>query len=241
MLNITLPQPGTKQPATRKSPAMMVLYGPPKVGKTTELAKLEGNLTIDVEDGSDFLEMTKVKAQNWEELQQINKQIRESGKPYKITSYDTATRLEEWAEQLATERYKMLPIGKNFKGTSILELDHGAGYLHLRNAFIDIIMSCKSTADRVIFVCHLRDKLIGGKETKTNTTVSSKDLELTGKCKQIICSMADAIGYVYRNPENPAKGMRISFQSSEMINCGSRCEHLKGVDMDLDWNKIYVD
>src|SRR3954470_19903728 len=34
---LILPALGTKSPATRKSPGMMVLYGPPKVGKALTL------------------------------------------------------------------------------------------------------------------------------------------------------------------------------------------------------------
>jgi len=33
----------------------------------------------------------------------------------------------------------------------------------------------------------------------------------------------------------------ISFDSSEEITAGSRCEHLKGQVMELDWTKIYID
>ena len=247
METLTTPSPGgtgfvlptAKSPPSRKSPQMMVIYGPPKCGKTTAIAALDGCLCIDVENGTEFLEILKVRCENLKELQSLAQSIRDAGKPYKYIALDTATRLEEWAEAEATRRYKASSIGKTFTGNSVLELPNGGGYLHLRNAFFDMINMVRFLADRVIFVCHLRDKLIGGADAKSNTTVSAKDLELTGKCKQILCSLADAIGYVYRT--QGGKGLRINFQSSESVNCGSRCEHLRGQDMDLDWSKIYVD
>ncbi len=239
MLTSPIILPTTKSPATRKSPQMTVIYGPPKIGKTTVMSELEGNLIVDIEDGADFIEALKIKANNWEKLQAVCQAIRDNGRPYKYGTLDTASRMEEWAEKEATRRYKLMPIGKTFRGQSVLELDHGAGYLHLRNAFTDMIMCVKSTFPNVIFVCHLRDKMLAGKEAKSNTEVASKDLDLTGKCKQIICSLADAIGYIYRKPDSSK--LWINFCSNETVNCGSRCQHLKGTDMELSWDKIFID
>ena len=47
--------------AARKSPKNMIIYGPPKIGKTTSLSQLEGCLIIDLEDGSDMIDALKIK------------------------------------------------------------------------------------------------------------------------------------------------------------------------------------
>ena len=53
--------PKTKVGALRKSPKNMVIYGPPKIGKTTALSALDGCLIIDLEEGSDMVEALKLK------------------------------------------------------------------------------------------------------------------------------------------------------------------------------------
>ena len=58
--NMELPK--NKVGAVRKSPKNMVIYGPPKIGKTTMLSKLDGCLIIDLENGSDMIEALKVKS-----------------------------------------------------------------------------------------------------------------------------------------------------------------------------------
>jgi len=88
-------------------------------------------------------------------------------------------------------------------------------------------------ADHVILVGHLKDKMLD----KKGKEVSSKDLDLTGKIKQITCANADAIGYIYRENEET----KISFNSQGDITAGSRCGHLKGQDIVLDWTKIFID
>jgi hypothetical protein len=195
----------------------MIIYGPPKIGKTTALAKLDGCLIIDLEQGSDMVEALKVKANNLSELSQIGKAIMKAGKPYKYIAIDTLTQLEVWAESDAKE----------------LSLPQGAGYLYLRMAIKKWMDRLEQLSDHIIYIGHLKDKQI----EKKGKEVSAKDLDLTGKIRNIACANSDAIGYVYRQE---GKTM-ISFNSNDDINAGSRCEHLKGQEMELDWSKIYID
>lgn len=233
--------PKAPSPATARSPRMLVIYGPPKVGKTTAVSQLPNCLDIDIEEGSDYIESLKVKCSNLQELRELVKEIQAQGKPYPYVALDTVTKLEEWAEQLATQQYKASVIGSTFKGASVLELPNGAGYLHLRNAFVELVYLVRGCADRVIYLGHLRDKmLVGGPTGKSDTQASSKDLDLTGKCKQILCAMCDAIGFMYRASNMPDK-IFINFNSAEQVTCGSRCAHLKGQNMELDWKKIFID
>lgn len=218
--------------AERVNPKVLLLYSPPKLGKTTMLSKLEDCLIIDLEEGTKFLKALKVKVNNLGELGEVSRSILAKGKPYKYVAIDTISELESWCEIEATNQYRQSPIGKNFTGKSVLELPNGAGYLHLRLMFKKWIDALSTLADNIILVGHIKDKLIeiGGKE------VSSKDIELTGKNRNITCAGADGIGYMYRKDGK----IQVTFKSSEEITCGSRCEHLKGQEFEFDWNKIYL-
>lgn len=237
---LTLPREPT--PAISGSPRILTIYGPPKVGKTTLLSVLPSHLLVDLEDGSDYVTATKIKLDNALQIKPLVEQIIAAGKPYKFICIDTIDKVEEWAEAEATRLYKSSVIGKNFNGDSILELPKGAGYLGLRNVFRKFFDSLRSAAPYVIFVGHVRDKDINN---TTNTTVSSKDLDLTGKIRNIVCSLSDAIGHVYRND----KGQLImSFATTETVQCGSRCEHLRGKIVNFstptikdDWKAVYTD
>lgn len=119
--------PKQKVKASRKSPAKMILFGPPKIGKTTILAQLEDTLILDLENGSDFVDALKIKVNSIEELKKVGEQIKAEGKPYKRIAVDTCTKLEDWAEELAKKMYMETPIGKNFKEKSVLTLPQGGG------------------------------------------------------------------------------------------------------------------
>jgi hypothetical protein len=224
--------PKTKIPVTNKNPRTLIIFSQPKIGKTTALSQLEDNLIIDLEDGTNFVEALKIQISSIAELKELGEKIKASGKPYKYISIDTITELESWAEELATAMYKKDPKGKSFTGKSVLELPMGAGYLWLRIAFKSLIDYIETLAEHVILVGHIKDRTIDndGKE------LTVKDLDLTGKIKNITSANADAIGYMYRKDGK----LMINFQASDDLVAGARCEHLRGQNFEFDWKKIYV-
>jgi hypothetical protein len=143
-------------------------------------------------------------------------------------------------EKEATRRYKASIIGANFKGDSILELPKGGGYLHLRNVFYEYFQRFRALAKYTIFIGHVRDALL----TQDGKEVSSKDLDLTGKIKNISCAYADAIGHCFRTKEGI---LTISFKTVDTVTCGSRAEHLCGKEFVFsqpatleNWKQIYT-
>ena len=230
--------PTTKVKASRKSPKNMIIYGPPKIGKTTVLSQLNDCLIIDLEDGSDMVDALKVKAHSLKDLQTIGAEIMKQGRPYKYIAIDTISKLEEWCESYAKQIYMRTPMGKNFDtknpGASVLSLPNGAGYLYLRMAYKEWIDKLNKLADHIILVGHLKDKML----EKKGKEVAVKDLDLTGKIKQITCANSDAVGYIYREGEGTTM---ISFDSMDDVTAGSRCEHLKGRAMPLEWSEIFID
>lgn len=234
-------------PVENHNPDTLILYGSPKVGKTGALAKLPNNLIIDLEGGTKKVEALKVEVNNFKDLQEVGEQVVKNGYPYDFVTIDTTTELESWCEPLATQMYKRTPQGSTFQGKSVLELDYGGGYFWLRKAYTMWLDKLKKLAPTVIFVAHLKDRFIN----KSGKEVSAKDLDLTGKIKNITCKDADAIGYMYRDPDN-SKNARITFVHSDELLCGSRCQHLIGQDFVLTesdgyqitkahWDKIFID
>ena len=122
---ITLPTSAV--PAQTQDPKNLILYGVPKIGKTTLLATLENNLILDFEDGSDYVSALKIKIKTFNDLSETCKAIKDANKPYKFITIDTITALEDFVKPLALKMYKATPAGANYTG-DILNAPMGAGY-----------------------------------------------------------------------------------------------------------------
>ena len=235
MIKMELPKKKVK--ASRKSPKNMIIYGAPKIGKTTILSELDDCLILDLEEGADMVDALKIKVTSLKELAEIGKEIIKQDRPYKYIAIDTISKLEEWCEEDAKKLYMTTPMGKNFEtknpGMSVLSLPNGGGYLYLRIAYKKWIDRLNKLADHIILVGHLKDKML----EKKGKEVAVKDLDLTGKIKQITCANADAVGYIYREDDKTM----VSFNSLEDVTAGSRCNHLRGQTMPFEWSKIFID
>ena len=220
--------PTEKTPAELENPKLLILFGLPKVGKTTALSMLPNNLIIDFEEGTDFIEALKVKVKclrashkrNEDDIsfEEVAATILKKDKPYDFVTIDTVTALEDWCVKDATEMYKKSPIGKSFDGETVLELPNGAGYYWLRRSFDYWLKIASKLANNVILVGHTKDKYINytGKEGIVES------LDLTGKISRATSAKSDAIGFVYRDKKG---NLVINFKNKE-IQGGTRSKHL---------------
>jgi len=249
--------------ALKKNPRVLLLYSAPKVGKTEAASKLQNNLLLDLEDGSDYASDGLIlKVNKWEEIEQAGTQILEHKKQtgnwlYNYLTVDTATELEVWCDGLGKRQYLAAPMaGAKYKANpdllpSITVLPgqdgaYGPGYLWLRIAYTKCFEYLQTLAPHLILLAHVKDKELVDKTGKEITvdSVHSKNLDLTGKLKAITCAKADSIGYMYRKVVGAEQGKQVeelwvNFHGSEIM-AGSRPKHLAGVNMKFDWNSIFI-
>lgn len=240
--------PKEKIQAKVENPRFLIIFGKPKSGKTTLASKLDNNLIIDLEGGSEFLVALSIQARSVKDLGEIataiKEEIKQTGKkPYKYITLDNATRLEEICLSYAAQLYKATPMGKNYNGTDVRTLPNGAGYMYLQQAVRKVIDMFRDLCDNFILIGHLKDKMIN----KEGEELSEMSLDLVGKLANIICGEADAVGYVYRKKNET----HISFEGGDNSVREARAPHLRGkniviAESDADnnitvyWNRIYL-
>jgi hypothetical protein len=242
---ITLPKTKTPAPAVVE-PKRLFIFSHPKIGKTSNLAQLPNSLLIDLEDGAEAYEsasinVRKVALQHTNNdllaalmliKDQLLKENTEAKKQvYDFVIIDTTTAMENLARGLALSMYKSSNAGSKFKGTDVVtELEYGAGYEWLRNAFVRIYNAFQATAGKCLILSgHVKFSSIN----KDGKNLQANDVQLTGKLKQIVCSDADAIGFMYRkivkNEDGTEKTLQniLSFKTNELdLATGARSEHL---------------
>lgn len=102
-----------KKPLT-VDPRTLIIFSKPKQGKTTALSLLEGNLIVDLEDGSDHVGGLTIKANNFAELSNVLKELKAQNVTYPYITLDTTTALEEMSNVLAVKLYQKTTMGKSF-------------------------------------------------------------------------------------------------------------------------------
>lgn len=240
--------PKEKVKAKVENPRFLIIFGKPKAGKTTLASKLDNNLIVDLEGGSEFLEALAVQARSVKDLGDIANAIREEikstgKKPYKYITLDNASRLEEICLSYATTLYRQTPMGKNYSGNDVRTLPNGSGYMYLQQAVRKVIDMFRDLCDNFILIGHLKDKMIN----KEGEELSEMSLDLVGKLANIICGEADAVGYVYRKKNET----HISFEGGDNSVREARAPHLRGKniviaesdennDIKVYWDKIYL-
>jgi hypothetical protein len=260
-LNSFLPQ-GTPN-GQIEVPRKMIIYGGFKIGKTALcewLARNKRALWLDCEDGSLCAEpgwsvpgagtlinipatLRKHNAGREEKdcvgptgfLQKLCSELaKEQPRRYDYVIADKLDTLEQWAERRATAYFKASPLGggKNAGIQSVLELDKGGGYGYLRDQFNEIWNWLGSAAPRVLMIASLKASQID----KTISTVSSSELDLTGKVRKIAAGDADAVGFLFREKSDGANYLSFVTNDTETF-AGSRVRRLAEKRFKLSWLK----
>ena len=213
-----------KRKAVSNNPKTMLLYGAPKVGKTTALSQLDDCLIIDTEGGANMIEGYIETVNSRAELIDLLKSAQE-GHEYKYVAIDTIDKIASWAEQTVCEEENV---------SAVQDLAFGKGFGMVREKVLNTVQFLKEIFPHVIIIGHRK---WARAVVDSKAIVEPESLDLTGKLKNMLMADCDAIGYVYRDDE---KGkLKVSFKSNEALEAGSRSPHLKGKDIELKWNLIY--
>lgn len=208
--------PTTKTTKKNDDPKNLIIFGLPKVGKTTALSQLPNNLILDLEDGSDFISGYVIKIDKIKTLKQVADELKESEHNFKFVTIDTVTALEEMAIKLACKNANVSDSQELFK------LPYGQGYVAHRNAVKEILGWFDDAKVNIILTGHVKDRSL----TENSIDLNVKALDLGGKLSNILSANSDAICYVYRDIETG--NLMANFGDMNSVLTGARMPHLAG-------------
>tara|TARA_Y100001938_G_scaffold13930_1_gene17210 strand:- start:4901 stop:5569 length:669 start_codon:yes stop_codon:yes gene_type:complete len=214
----------TKRKAVTQDPKILLIYGPPKIGKTTMLSKLDKCLILDTEQGARMVDGHIVEVDSRKALIDLIKKAKD-GHSFKYIAIDTIDKVVQWAETAVCEEHEV---------QSLADLPFGKGWGLARDKVMNTIKTLSGLCDHLIIVGHRKTaKAI----VEGNDAIEPESLEITGRLKNMIMADCDAIGYVFRDEEEVLK---LTFKSNNTLEAGSRSPHLRGKVLDFDWKQIYL-
>ena len=188
-----------KRKAVSDNPKSLLLYGAPKVGKTTALSQLNDCLIIDTEGGANMVDGYIETVNNRDDFIALLQEAKE-GHDYTYVALDTVDKVADWAEKAVC-----LEEGV----TAVADLAFGKGFGMVREKVLNTIQVLKEIFPHVIIIGHRKwaKSIVDGK-----ALVEPESLDLTGKLKNMLMADCDAIGYVYRDDENSK--LMVSFKAN---------------------------
>ena len=145
MLNIT--------EGVKRTPIKCVIYGPESIGKTTLASEFPNALIVDVENGSNALNVRRVRCdKSWEELLSTVKEIIDTPALCKTVVIDTA----DWAEYLCAKY-----VCDKYKKVNIDDFGYGKGYTYLTEEFkklLDLLDEAVDKGLNVVVTAHAKPR-----------------------------------------------------------------------------------
>ena len=215
----------------RVNPTSLLLYGAPKVGKTTALSKLKDCLIIDTEKGSNYIENCQIASiNNLSELKQLSQHLSEM-KPYKYIAIDTLAMIVNWVQDnIVMEHNHANPANPI---TSFADLPYGLGYQHRESKVFQILKDFRSKCVTMILIGHRKIA-----QTNEQGLVDPASLDMTGGIRNKLMAFCDSAGLIFRDED---QNLMVSFETSGDLEAGSRNKHLRGKVFPFEWDKIFLE
>lgn len=231
----------------------LVIYGLPKIGKTTICSQLPDCLIIGFEKGIDYVEGYKVRIRKYNELKEVLKDLMNDTR-FKFVVFDTVTTMLEVLKEKAEEIFASTSMGKNWFTTlkheykDILNLPKGAGYGYVKEALVNIMDFLDDDSKfklpkNYIWIAHSKDTVV---DTVGGYDIRFKDIDLPANIKSALSVRAGAIGYAKRNNNK----VELSFITNNEYLAGCQVEDLSGRILTISektddgtiktyWNNVY--
>ena len=195
---------------------IVVIYGEPKVGKTTIASQFPNALLLAFEKGYNAL--SGVMAQNvtkWSEFRKVLKQLESVAVQEKFETIvvDTADLAYASCEKFIIQREGVDKIG---------DIPYGAGYKMVRDEFDTSLRSIPMMGYGLVMISHAQMAT----QTMEDGTEYSKTIPTLAKQPRgIVLSMADIIGYA-KSVEREGESKTVLFlRGTPQFEAGSRFKH----------------
>lgn len=212
---------------------VILLYGAPKIGKTTLFANFPDVFFIATEAGQKGVSVYKRDVGSWEDFLIVCKELKTEKHNFKNVAVDTIDNLVKFCSEYVCRKFEI-------KHES--DLGFGKGFSLVNNELQRVLTKLTLMGFGVGMISHAKEKEV---ETRTGKIKKSVPT-LSDGVKTLIMGMSDLILYADVEAEKDNEGKVINYRrvlrtkATPYYEAGGRSPRLRGMpDMiDLDYNKL---
>ena len=178
-MSISLPTEASK-PVTELGKQTILLYGSPKLGKSSFASKAPGSLFFECEPGLNHLEVFKVPTYSWEAFLEACKLVAKGDHNFKTIVIDTVDNAFKMCSDYVCAKH-----GIEYEG----DMGHGKGWALVKNEWHRVLTRLASLPYGLIMISHAIDKTI---ETRTGEYTKTTP-SLPDRARNVVLGLVDII------------------------------------------------
>jgi hypothetical protein len=180
-MSVALPTEASK-PVTELGKQTILLYGSPKLGKSSFASKAPGSLFFECEPGLNHLEVFKVPTYSWEAFLEACKLVAKGDHNFKTIVIDTVDNAFKMCSDYVCAKH-----GIEYEG----DMGHGKGWALVKNEWHRVLTRLASLPYGLILISHAVDKTI---ETRTGEYTKTQP-SLPDRARNVVLGLVDIILY----------------------------------------------
>ncbi|SDZ00159.1 ATP-binding protein [Thermoactinomyces sp. DSM 45892] len=190
----------------------VLLYGQPKIGKSTFCSRMDNPLFLATEPGLEALSCYEVKVPDWTIFVKVCAELSRGKHPYRTIVIDTIDNLWKCCAEFVREK-------QGIQHES--DLGFGKGWQLVKDEFFRVIRKLSLLPYGLVMTSHVEIT-----EMKTRTSTISKAIPSIPKSgREIVLGMVDIILYAESMRTNEGAVRVIHTQPDEHWEAGDRTEH----------------
>lgn len=203
----------------------MIIFGPPKVGKTTFASEWPNSILLECEPkGARYIRSKKLDINSLEEFREAYKLLKDD-KEFDTVCIDSLDRVASWIEKEICVEMGIPNILAAKKGEQ-----HGAQWGEYRERVLGFLEGCSRLNKRVIILAHTKKAETDGQ----GMVINPKTINIYGSTASQILALTENIGYMYaREVEQGRTKHYLSFRAGETVEAGSRHPALRDKILEL--------
>lgn len=215
----------------------VLIYGSPKVGKSTFASKADNVLFFNFENGTEFLPMEHepIPIQKWTDFKSYLKQLRdpEIQAMFQIIVIDTVTIASQLCEQYICTQQSVKSIG---------DIPYGAGYSMPSKEFFEVFHEISMLGYGIIFLAHTKTQNSEYVNEK-GEIIQQVTADVDKRIFSILNGMCDIIGFAEKRYDPVNKKMDrvlyVDADAPDKVTGGRCCQYFPKV-IPLDYH-IFMD
>lgn len=198
-----------------------LLYGPPKIGKTTFGSKMPSPLLLAAEKGYRAIPgITAIDVTSWGDMKQIMRELKkpEVKEVYKSLIVDTADIMSDYCQKYICNQLGIENIGDGGWSTN--------GWSKYKKEFEDVFRTLSQLGYAIVFISHDKEKTIKPQNGAEYQQIGSS---MQSSALAILENMSDIIAYAHTKVDVDGNSDRVLTLRSldNSVRCGGRFKYIK--------------